>query len=106
MKIYKILPGVRELNPMFCTERANGLRLRTGPSGRGAGAGVDSAWEQRKLEAKKLLENVADSRKSTAYHPGARAGRFVGRFFGQPCSAFCKTIVFQKQHIKSVDFFN
>ena len=65
-----------------------------------------SALKQRKLEAKKLLENVADSRKSTAYHPGARAGRFVGRFFGQPCSAFCKTIVFQKQHIKSVYFFN
>ena len=27
----------------------------------GAGAGVDSAWEQRKLEARKMLENAAES---------------------------------------------
>jgi len=26
----------------------------------GAGAGVDSAWEQRKLEARKMLENATD----------------------------------------------
>ena len=37
----------------------------------GAGAGVDSAWEQKKLEARKLLENAADSPASSA--------RFVGR---------------------------
>jgi hypothetical protein len=37
----------------------------------GAGAGVDSAWEQRKLEARKMLENAAESPASSA--------RFVGR---------------------------
>ena len=39
----------------------------------GAGAGVDSAREQKKLEARKMLVNRADSQKSAA--------RFVGRFF-------------------------
>jgi hypothetical protein len=29
--------------------------------GCGAGAGVDSAWEHRKLEARKMPENVAES---------------------------------------------
>jgi hypothetical protein len=33
-------------------------------------AGVDSAWEQEKLEARKMLENAADSHTSGA--------RFVG----------------------------
>jgi len=37
---------------------------------RGAGAGVDSVWEQEKLEARKMLENRADSPPSAA--------RFVG----------------------------
>jgi len=37
----------------------------------GAGAGVDSAWEQEKLEARKMLENAAESPASSA--------RFVGR---------------------------
>ena len=37
----------------------------------GAGAGVDSVWEQKKLEARKLLENAAESYLSSA--------RFVGR---------------------------
>jgi hypothetical protein len=32
----------------------------------GAGAGVDSAWEQRKLEAREMLENAADSPASSA----------------------------------------
>ena len=32
----------------------------------GAGAGVDSAWEQKKLEARKLLENAAESPASSA----------------------------------------
>ena len=31
---------------------------RTGPSGRGAGADGDSAWEQRKLEARKMPHAV------------------------------------------------
>jgi hypothetical protein len=35
-------------------------------------AGVDSAWEQDKLEARKMLENAAESHTSGA--------RFVGRF--------------------------
>jgi len=35
--------------------------------------GVDSAWEQKKLEARKLLENAAESPASSA--------RFVGRFW-------------------------
>jgi hypothetical protein len=34
-------------------------------------AGVDSAWEQKKLEARKMLENAAESPASSA--------RFVGR---------------------------
>jgi len=36
-------------------------------------AGVDSAWEQEKLEARKMLENAAESHTSGA--------RFVGRRF-------------------------
>jgi len=32
----------------------------------GAGAGVDSTWEQRKLEARKMLENAAESPASSA----------------------------------------
>jgi len=36
-------------------------------------AGVDSAWEQKKLEARKMLENAAESHTSGA--------RFVGQFF-------------------------
>jgi hypothetical protein len=32
----------------------------------GAGAGVDSAWEQRKLEARKMLEKRAESPASSA----------------------------------------
>jgi len=35
-------------------------------------AGVDNAWEQEKLEARKMLENAAESHTSGA--------RFVGRF--------------------------
>jgi hypothetical protein len=37
----------------------------------GAGAGVDSVWEQKKLEARKMPENGAESPASSA--------RFVGR---------------------------
>jgi hypothetical protein len=32
----------------------------------GAGAGVDSAWEQEKLEARKMLENGDESHLSSA----------------------------------------
>jgi len=32
----------------------------------GAGVGVDSAWEQKKLEARKMLENAAESPASSA----------------------------------------
>jgi len=32
----------------------------------GAGAGVDSVWEQKKLEARKMLVNRADSPASSA----------------------------------------
>jgi hypothetical protein len=37
----------------------------------GAGTGVDSVWKQRQLEARKMLENAAES-------PGSSA-RFVGQ---------------------------
>jgi hypothetical protein len=36
-------------------------------------AGVENVWEQKKLEARKMLVNCADSQKSAA--------RFVRRFF-------------------------
>jgi len=42
----------------------------------GAGAGVDSVWEQKKLEARKMLEKRAESPASSA--------RFVGRFLNLP----------------------
>jgi hypothetical protein len=31
--------------------------------GTGAGVGVDSTWEQKKLEARKMLENRAESQR-------------------------------------------
>jgi len=34
--------------------------------GTGAGAGVDNVWEQKKLEARKMLENAAESPASSA----------------------------------------
>ena len=49
---------------------SNGLRYA--PKGY-AGAGVDNAWEQGKLEARKMLLNRADSHASGA--------RFVGWLF-------------------------
>ena len=39
----------------------------------GAGAGVDSAWEQKKLKARKMFEKAAESPASSA--------RFVRRLF-------------------------
>jgi hypothetical protein len=38
-------------------------------------AGVDNAWEQKKLEARKMLENAAESHTSGA--------RFVGRILNE-----------------------
>ena len=52
-------------------EAPNGLRSRTSPVGCGAGVGVDFAWEQKKLEARKMFGNEAESPASSA--------RFVGR---------------------------
>ena len=43
--------------------------------GCGAGAGVDSVWEQKKLEARKMLVNRADSPASSA--------RFVSPLFAK-----------------------
>jgi hypothetical protein len=44
-----------------------GVRLRRPTAGvTGAGAGVDSAGEQEKLEARKMLENAAESPASSA----------------------------------------
>jgi hypothetical protein len=49
----------------------NSLRYpRVGVSGQARQPGVDSAWEQKKLEARKMLVNRADSHTSGA--------RFVG----------------------------
>jgi len=45
--------------------------LTTAVIGTGAGVGVDSAWEQEKLEARKMLVSGAESPASSA--------RFVGR---------------------------
>jgi hypothetical protein len=39
----------------------------------GAGAGVDSVWEQRKLEARKMFVNRAESPASSARFVGWRA---------------------------------
>jgi len=47
----------------------------------GAGVGVDSAWEQKKLEARKMLENAAESPASSA--------RFVGWLFVLQYSTCC-----------------
>jgi hypothetical protein len=41
-------------------------------------AGVDNAWEQEKLEARKMLENAAESHTSGA--------RFVGTLYA--CNTF------------------
>jgi hypothetical protein len=46
-------------------------------------AGVDSAWEQEKLEARKMLENAAESHTSGA--------RFVGQPACLPEPLFGKT---------------
>jgi len=61
----------------------------------GAGVGVDSAWEQKKLEARKMLENAAESPASSA--------RFVGRFVVQDSTCFevadeSKRLTFARLH--------
>ena len=43
-----------------------GNLLTSAVIGTGAGAGVDSAWEQEKLQARKMLENAAESPASSA----------------------------------------
>jgi len=45
-----------------------------------AGAGMDSAWEQKKLEARNMLENAAESPASSA-RCGGQLSAFV--FFGK-----------------------
>jgi len=45
-------------------------------------AGVDSAWEQEKLEARKMPENAAESHTSAA--------RRVGRIFLKRASALAR----------------
>jgi len=58
-------------------------------------AGVDSAWEQRKLEARKMLENAAESPASSAC--------FVGRGFEDSLA----TAVTRFQHTHSfIEQFN
>ena len=47
----------------------------------GAGAGVDSVWEQEKLEARKMLENAAESLASSARF--VRLGYFRTYFLAQ-----------------------
>jgi hypothetical protein len=53
-----------------------------------AGAGVDSVWEQEKLEARKMLENTAQSHTSGA--------RFVGRRFVVPDALAVKDLLTKK----------
>jgi hypothetical protein len=50
-------------------------------------AGVDSAWEQEKLEARKMLENAAESHTSGA--------RFVGQFIIYKLLSHKKIIVLE-----------
>jgi hypothetical protein len=45
----------------------------------GVWVGVDSVWEQEKLEARKLLENRAESHTSTARFVGQPANQNDGR---------------------------
>ena len=54
-----ILPGTYKNHLFFGT-------LTGAVIGTGAGAGGDSVWEQKKLEARKLLENGAESPASNA----------------------------------------
>jgi hypothetical protein len=67
-----LISAVFIISPLFCIERfgckvaAQRLALPAG------GAGVDSVWEQEKPEARKMLENAAESPASSA------------RFVGQP----------------------
>ena len=59
---------------------------------------MESAEEKYKLEARKILENVADSPASSAYHPEALTGRFVEQFltlrilFGINCTTIYITV--------------
>jgi hypothetical protein len=44
---------------------------------------MDSAWEQKKLEAMRMRNAWREAAVPSvcAYHPGARAGRYFGLFF-------------------------
>ena len=60
----------------------------------GARAGADSAWEQRKLEARKMRAALTggspqrpavcpvEHSENGVHHPGDRVGRFVGQSMG------------------------
>jgi hypothetical protein len=61
---------------LYCLTEASLAALKARcPTARvtGAGVGVDSVWEQEKLEARKMPENAAESPASSA--------RFVGLLF-------------------------
>ena len=62
-----------------------GKPLTTAVIGTCAGAGLDSVWEQEKLEARKMLENAADS-------PASGAPRKSGAHFSRqkPSIGFAK----------------
>jgi len=54
---------------------------------------VDSAWGQRKLEARKMLENGAESLASSA--------RFVGQFY--ICKAIIAMIMIQIMYVTTLN---
>jgi len=53
----------------------------------GAGAGVDSAWEQRQLEARKMPENAAESPTSSA--PRKSGAHFSRQNVGDVLRTLC-----------------
>ena len=57
-------------------------------------AGVDSAWEQKKLEARKMLENAPESPASSARFVGWRLvdNYFLGSSFSRLCQLAGRTI--------------
>ena len=54
--------------------------------------GVDSVWEQEKLEARKMLENAADSHTSGSIFKGGHGRSMSGRSSG-------KTVVQQDRRV-------
>ena len=57
-------------------------------------AGVDSVWEQEKLEARKMLENAAESHTSGSIFKGGHGRSMSGRSSG-------KTVVQQDRRVQS-----